>query len=218
MSPRFLPHILIAIWLVLPQARDLRARFIGNMGFAITDGIVTLMTDFPYESGYSGYMTYAAAEIRSDTDITIALITHRHADHWEPALFQRTNWNVIGPSDVVSSIAPERRLIAGRVPSAGLRIEALETPHAGIGHHSYLVTWHDRRLYFTGDTDSLDTLMATKSIDVAFVSPWLYAAALKRGQAIDAKRIVIYHHQTGETIPQCTGTCLVPRQGDRLRF
>jgi L-ascorbate metabolism protein UlaG (beta-lactamase superfamily) len=215
---RILPALLIAAGLAAPQPAQLSARFIGNMSFAITDGTTTVMTDFPYQSGYSGYMTYPASEIRSDTAQTISLITHRHADHWESALFARTNWKVIGPRDVVSSVAADRRLDPGEIVKGVLRVEPVATPHAGIGHDSYLVTWHGRRLWFTGDTESLDALTTTKNLDVAFVSPWLWASALKRGLTIDAKRIVIYHHPAGETVAQCTGRCTVPRQGDVLRF
>ena len=42
-----------------------------------------------------------------------------------------------------------------------------------MDHASYLVTWHGLRLYFTGDTDSVDQLLAMKDLDYAFVSPWL---------------------------------------------
>lgn len=45
----------------------LEARFIGNMSYVITDGTTTLFTDFPYQSGCSGYMAYDAREIRSAT-------------------------------------------------------------------------------------------------------------------------------------------------------
>lgn len=67
----------------LLQPGPLEVRFIGNMAVAVTDGTVTLVTDFPYESGYSGYMTYAPSAIRSTTGTTLALITHRHRDHWD---------------------------------------------------------------------------------------------------------------------------------------
>jgi len=209
--------LLVVSLAVVPQSPALEARFIGNMSFAITDGSTTMVTDFPYRSGYSGYMTYDAAEIRSGTAETIALVTHRHPDHWEPALFQRTGWRLIGPSDVVSSVPAARRLDPRSLTGA-LRVEPIATPHAGIGHDSYLVTWHGRRMHFTGDTESLDALIAAKQLDVAFVSPWLYRAAVARGRTIDAKRIVIYHHQQGEAVPQCTGRCEVPRPGTTLRF
>jgi L-ascorbate metabolism protein UlaG (beta-lactamase superfamily) len=215
---RVLPALILAAGLAAPQPAQLSARFIGNMAFAITDGTTTVMTDFPYQSGYSAYMTYPASEIRSDTAQTISLITHRHPDHWEPGLFARTNWKVIGPRDVVSGVAADRRLEPGEIVKGVLRVEPVATPHAGIGHDSYLVTWHGRRLWFTGDTESLDALSTTKSLDVAFVSPWLWSSALKRGLTIDAKRIVVYHHQAGETVAQCTGRCTVPRQGDVFKF
>jgi L-ascorbate metabolism protein UlaG (beta-lactamase superfamily) len=215
---RTITALLAAAWVVLPPPPALQARFIGNMAVAITDGTTTVITDFPYQSGASGYMTYPASEIRSSTAVTIALITHGHADHWAPALFERTAWKLIGPRDVASTVAADRRLDPRALAAPNLRIDPIATPHAGVGHDSYLVTWHGRRLYFTGDTESLDALVAANDLDAAFVSPWLFREALARGRTIDARRIVIYHHRAGETVPQCTGSCETPRQGDTLRF
>jgi L-ascorbate metabolism protein UlaG (beta-lactamase superfamily) len=203
----------------------LQARFIGNMAYAITDGTVTLFTDFPYESGYSVYMEYDPSEIRSPTKETIALVTHRHGDHWDRGLFARTDWHVIAPEDGLTDV-PAARVVRAlplqpartTITSGPIAIEALPTPHANIGHYSYLVTWHGRRFYFTGDTDSADQLLAVKNLDVAFVSPWLFERAARAGRRIDAKRIVIYHQTADERIAECRDTCRVPRQGETLTF
>lgn len=199
----------------------LEARFIGNMAYAITDGTSTLMSDFPYQSGYSRYMTYDAALIRSATapGTTLSLVTHRHLDHWEPALFGATDWKVAGPADVIAGVDPSRVVpLSGGGAFGGMRIDALETPHASVGHYSYIVTWHGRRLYFTGDTESTEALLAAKDLDVAFVSPWLYRAVVRARQRIDARQIVIYHQERGERIAECAQGCRVPAQGDVLRF
>jgi L-ascorbate metabolism protein UlaG (beta-lactamase superfamily) len=202
-----------------PPRPALEARFIGNMAFAITDGSVTLMTDFPYRSGYSVYMTYPPGDIQSNTPSTLSLITHRHGDHWEPALFNRTTWKVAGPADVTAAIAADRIVPLGPHTAFGpIAIERIETPHANIGHYSYIVTWHGRRLYFSGDTASTDSLAAAKRLDAAFVSPWIYQSMIKKGIRIDAKRVVIYHHQTGERVPGCNTGCSVPRQGSTIRL
>ena len=204
---------------VVAQRPALEARFIGNMSFAITDGATTLMTDFPYESGYSRYMTYTASEIRSSTTTTLSLITHRHRDHWEPSLFLKTNWKVAGPKDVTASLPADRVVpVMPRFTFAALTIEALETPHAGIGHYSYIVTWHGRRMYFSGDTDSAESLLAARGLDVAFVSPWQYRTALGKGGRIDAKHVVIYHHQSGEQVAECAAGCTQPQQGQTIRI
>ena len=196
----------------------LEARFIGNMAFAITDGTATLMTDFPYQSGYSRYMTYDPKMVRSATP-TLSLITHRHADHWERSLFTATDWKVAGPADVTFGILPSRVVQVARGGTFGpIGIEAIETPHASIGHYSYIVSWHGRRMYFSGDTESPDSLLAARSLDAAFVSPWQYRAALRSGKPIDARRIVIYHHESGEQVAECGSGCTMPKQGDVLRF
>lgn len=205
---------------------SLEARFIGNMAYAISDGATTLFTDFPYQSGYSDYMKYDAREIRSRTPRSVALITHRHSDHWDSALFSLTDWLVIGPADAVRGAAANRVLRSLPVVPApqsvnfeGMSIDALPTPHAGIGHYSYLVTWHGQRLYFTGDTDDAQALLTAKNLDVAFVSPWLFERARSSGRPIDARRIVIYHQDPGQTsLPGCSGVCSVPKQGDTFRL
>lgn len=202
----------------LAQRPVLEARFIGNMAFAISDGTVTLMSDFPYESGYSRYMTYAPENIHSTTPTTLSLITHRHGDHWKPALFAKTNWQVAGPNDVIAS-APAHRVVPlteTRTTFGPLEIERIETPHADVGHYSYIVTWHGKRMYFSGDTESSASLRAAKNLDVAFISPWIYRAVVRNNHVVDAKRIVIYHHESGESIPECRDRCSMPRQGDTI--
>jgi len=219
---RLVSVAIAVIWVTpLRGQPSLEARFIGNMAWSITDGTFTLMSDFPYDSGaIRGYMTYdAAAELRSSTAETLSLITHRHADHWSPTLFGKTNWKVVAPRDVTASVAHDRVVpVSPRFPLGPLQIDAIETPHAGIGHYSYVVTWHGRRLDFSGDTESPAHLLELGGLDVAFVSPWLYRAVLKTGGRVDARRVVISHHQPQEAVPDCRQGCHVPRQGETLRF
>ena len=203
----------------------LEARFIGNMAYAISDGRTTLFTDFPYQSGYSVYMDYDAAEIRASTPRVLALITHRHGDHWDRGLFEKTNWLVIAPVDAIGDVPVARVVRALPVAPArsttafeNLTIEAIPTPHANLGHYSYLVTWLDRRLYFTGDTEDASALLAAKNLDVAFVSPWLFARTQKSGRQIDARRILIYHQTVGDKVPGCVAPCSVPTQGQTLQL
>ena len=61
---------------------SLTATFIGNMAFADHGRRTTLYTDFPYESGYSGYMTYDFGAVPKAKD-SLCLITHRHRDHFD---------------------------------------------------------------------------------------------------------------------------------------
>lgn len=207
-----------AALIAFAQPPSIEARFIGNMAFAISDGAATVVTDFPYQSGYSGYMTYGAQDIRSTTAATLALISHRHADHWDRALFEKTGWKAAGPDDVVAALPAARVVALSPHGTFGpVQIERLETPHAGIGHYSYVLTWHGRRLYFSGDTESIEHLVALRDLDVAFVSPWLYRSVVRRGR-IDARRVVIYHHTAGEAVPECREGCLVPRQGQTIRI
>ena len=197
-------------WLLVSAATaqpvpSLTATFIGNMAFAITDGSTTLYTDFPYESGYSGYMTYDIDAVPKAKD-SLCLITHGHRDHFDSKLMATMSCRVIAPADATASLPAARVIaLAPRMTFRGIEIQRIETPHAKIGHDSYLVTWHGLRLYFTGDTESTDALLAQRDLDAAFVSPWLLDAVAKRGAKIDATRVIVYHHGRTRPCPRRPG-------------
>ncbi len=198
-----------------PKPIPLLATFIGNMAFAITDGTTTIYTDFPYESGYSGYMTYDFAAVPKARG-ALCLVTHGHRDHFDAPLFSKMDAMLIAPPDVEARVPKPRRIpFAPRMRYRDIEIEAQSTPHGPVGHASYLVTWHGLRLYFSGDTDNADQLLAMRDLDFAFVSPWLIQKIAETGRRIDARQVVCYHHQADETVPAFQNR-IVPRQGETL--
>jgi len=199
------------------EPAEIRARFIGNMALQLTDGRVTLRTDFPYESGYSGYMSWSDALVPPAAGEALCLVTHSHRDHFLAAVAARFCQKLVGPADVTAAL-PDRALPMGRTVSFGpLVITPLATPHARLEHYSYRVEWSGLRFYFTGDTEDPAELLRQRRLDAAFVSPWLLAAATKGGRRVDARRIVVYHHAKDEAVPEIQGREL-PRQGDELKF
>jgi L-ascorbate metabolism protein UlaG (beta-lactamase superfamily) len=199
------------------EPAEIRAHFIGNMALQLTDGRFTLRTDFPYESGYSGYMSWSDALVPPAAGEALCLVTHSHRDHFLAALAARFCQKLVGPADVTAAL-PDRALPMGRTVSFGpVVVTPLATPHARLEHYSYRVEWSGLRFYFTGDTDDPTELLRQRGLDVAFVSPWLLAAATKGGRRVDARRIVVYHHAKDEAVPELQGREL-PRQGDELKF
>lgn len=197
----------------LSFADNLTFQFIGNMAFYITDGKTSLYSDFPYESGAFGYMKYDLKSVKI-SDNGVSLITHAHRDHWANELFQPLKLKVIGSPEVLKGVDPSRIIpFAKEITYEGIHIEPFSTPHGNITHYSYLVTWHGIRMYFTGDTEELKTLLAMKNLDVAFLSPWLARSLSTQKQTVDAKKIVIYHHQNGEKVEAPKGG-IVPKQGE----
>ena len=144
-------------------------------------------------------------------------MTHGHRDHFDAQLFARMDALLIAPPSV------EARVLAGtgrsrlrrRCSTATSRSRRSRRRTGTIEHTSYLVTWRGLRLYFTGDTDSADRLLATKNLDVAFVSPWLIAKVAGAKGRIDARQIVCYHHQADEKVAALQDR-IVPRQGETL--
>src|SRR5262249_47901884 len=197
----------------------LTARFIGNMAFVITDGRTTLFTDFPYEPGAFGYMTYDFASVPEPPG-SPCLTTPRHRGHSDAALFAKMppDTGIVAPPALAATLPAGRVLPFGpKIVYRDLTIEPVETPHGTIAHASYLVTWHGRRLYFTGDTDRYDDLVSRHGLDDAFVSPWLLAAIVRNGKSIDARRLIVYPHKPDETIARLPSAFVViPKQGETL--
>ena len=193
-------------------APKLQAQFIGNMAFAITDGKTVIYTDFPYESGAFGYMSYDFARIPKAPG-SLFLITHGHKDHFDPALFAKMDGKVIAPPKLAATL-PAARVIpfAPKMTYRDITVESYPTPHGDTDHASYLVTWHGLRLYFTGDTESTDQLLAMKNLDDAFVSPWLLEKVAQKKGRIDARTVICYHHRGDEKIPDVQNP-IVPRPG-----
>ena len=193
----------------------LRAEFIGNMAFAITDGKTTLYTDFPYESGYSGYMAYDFGSVNLAPN-ALCLVTHGHRDHFDAGLFAKMDAKIIAPPKLAATLPPERVItFAPRMTYRDILVEALDTPHRNVDHRSYLVTWRGLRLYFTGDTDSTARLLAMRDLDYAFVSPWLLEMAAAQNGRIDAGTVVVYHQTSDEKVPLIQDR-VVLRQGETL--
>jgi len=213
------PALCATLFLTPPfgGGNSLQFTFIGNESFLISDGDTALLTDFPYASGAFGYMSYNLGALHLP-DQGLCLITHGHADHFDATLFRKTNFSIIAPPSVLAGLDPARRIaFANEMTYKGVTIRAFRTPHGEIEHYSYLVLWHGRKLYFTGDTDDLAELQRQTDLDVAFVTPWLLEAMQKQKLRIGARQVVVYHHREGENVPRYQN-CRVPKQRESFEL
>lgn len=174
---------------------SLHVRFIGNEGVSLSDGATTLLTDLPYVSGAFGYMHYRPEQLRPEGPV-VSVVTHRHDDHFSPALFRERDWQIVGPEEVTAAL-PAARVLSLRdtVAVGAFRIVPLRTPHSDTEHYSYLITWRGVRLYFVGDTEDPTRLLATPDLDVVFITSWLSCTVEARGATVDAARLILYHQR-----------------------
>lgn len=196
------------------RADSLTIRFIANEAVSLSDGTLTLVLDFPYQPGYSRYMTYPDTALNIQGNV-VAVITHRHRDHFAEERFLPTTWRIVGPREVTQSL-PTNRVVpldsVVRINDAVIR--PIATPHAGVEHYSYLIEWKGKRFFFVGDTGDPAALLRSGPLDMAFVSSWLLNAARKDGRSVPARQVVLYHHASvqGEI---CT-PCVIPMPGATL--
>jgi len=173
------------------QTNEIKIRFIGNCGLYLTDGNTNLYVDFPYKSGAHKYMKYNTNQLGNIKENSIFLFTHRHSDHYSRKLVRKMrkkyngeiygNWNVNELDKLNNKIDD-------------FSIQAIKTPHRfTFKHYSYLITWHNKKIYLTGDTGSLEAISKIKGIDLLFTNPWLFTSAQSEKIKLDAKIIALYH-------------------------
>lgn len=179
------------------QSPNITAKFIGNCGMFLSDGDSHLYVDFPYKSGAFNYMEYDASEIDSIEENAVFLFTHHHNDHYSRKLMRKVkkrkggkvfgNWN----TDELDSL------------NESFSIEAIKTSHNfSLKHYSYVITWHGKRFYFSGDTETIDEALKIENIDWAFITPWMSNSLVRAQKKLDAKMIALYHLYPTQKLPE----------------
>ena len=184
------------------QSKEIQIEFLGNCGLYLTDGTTNIYTDFPYKSGAHGYMEFDESELDSVKDNSIFIFTHKHSDHYSKNNLKRVIKEKGGKKYGVSNISELEQL---STTLNDFDIKAFKTKHKVFGinfrHYSYLITWHGKRIYLSGDTTNPETIGQVKNIDLAFIPYWLYENAKEQNVEIDADEIGIYHLHPLEITP-----------------
>lgn len=191
---------LVILNVTYSQSGEIKIKFIGNCGLHLTDGSFNIYMDFPYKSGAHRYMQYDSVELDSIKNNSIFIFTHRHTDHYSARLVKRIkkdyngkvygNWNIKKLQEINATITE-------------FSIQAIQTSHSfTIKHYSYLMIWHNKKFYFSGDTGNSDELSKLKQIDWAFMNPWLLMNAKSEKITIDAKMFGVYHLYPFQKLPE----------------
>ncbi|MFL0351990.1 MBL fold metallo-hydrolase [Xanthomarina sp. GH4-25] len=178
----------------LSQSKQIQIEFIGNCGLHMTDGTTNFYIDFPYKSGAHGYMEFNDSELDSIQENSIFIFTHNHSDHYSKKNLKKVMKNKGGQTYGVSNISELEKLGES---IENFEIQAFKTDHTVFGisfrHYSYLITWHNKKIYLSGDTTEPETLSQMEEIDLAFVPYWILKNAKDQNITIDAKMFAIYH-------------------------
>jgi hypothetical protein len=173
------------------QSNEIKIRYIGNCGLHITDGVNHILTDFPYKSGAHNYAEYDDSEIDSLKENSFYIFTHKHSDHYSNKLLKNViktkNGKAFGPWNI-----SELEKLGKIIPN--FEIIAFKTKHTfSLNHYSYLITWHNKKIFLSGDTKDVDIIGKMTNLDWAFVPSWLVIEINENDLKIDSKMIGIYH-------------------------
>jgi L-ascorbate metabolism protein UlaG (beta-lactamase superfamily) len=176
------------------QKTQIQIQFIGNCGLYLSDGNLNVYIDFPYKSGAHKYMEYDASEIDSIKENSIFIFTHKHSDHYSKSLTSTLTGEKYGPWNI-----PQLTAINDTVNS--FSVEAFKTNHLfSLRHYSYLITWHGKKIFLSGDTKTTTTILDRKNMDWVFIPSWLVTQVNQTNKTIDTKHIGIYHIGPGDDV------------------
>jgi hypothetical protein len=182
------------------QTNAITVRFIGNCGLYLTDGTSNIYFDFPYKSGAHHYSEYNLSELDSVKDHPVFIYTHRHSDHFSGRLVRKSAKKLDGQ---IFTPRNAEKLKDLNKELTDFTIETIHTKHHfSFNHYSYLVTWHNKKIFISGDTENSETLASFKGLDWAFVPVWLLMDAKEKGINLkdNSKILAIYHIGPGDKI------------------
>ena len=196
------------------QRGELKIRFISNCGLLITDGTTNIYSDFPYRSGAFIYDKFDKSELDSIKENSIFIFTHKHGDHYSRknmrSISKHKNGKKYGKWDI-----SELENLSNTIPD--FEIKAFKNKHKfSFVHYSYLITWHGKKIYLSGDTESTSTIEQMKDMDWAFVPGWLLKSIFRNKIEIDAKMLGLYHIGRNDDIQISHPKILVLDRYDKL--
>lgn len=175
------------------QTNAITVRFIGNCGLYMTDGTSNIYLDFPYKSGAHHYMEYNLAELDSVKNHPVFIYTHRHSDHFSGRLVRKLSKKLDGQIFTPKNAESLKKL---HTQLTDFTIEIIHTKHRfSFNHYSYVITWHNKKIFISGDTENSDILLPLKNFDWAFVPAWLIRDAAEKGIKLQdiSRMFAIYH-------------------------
>ncbi|MFT6166213.1 MAG: hypothetical protein ACJAV5_000098 [Vicingaceae bacterium] len=175
----------------LSQSNEIKIKFISNCGLLITDGTTNIYSDFPYRSGAFIYDKFDSSELDSIKENSIFIFTHKHGDHYSKknmrSILKNKGGKKYGKWNIV-----ELENLSNTIPD--FKIKSFKNKHKfSFAHYSYLITWHGKKIYLSGDTESTSTIQQIKSMDWAFIPGWLLKSIFRNNIEIDTKMIDLYH-------------------------
>ena len=164
----------------------------------MTDGTINIYSDFPYRSGAFIYDKFDQSELDSIKKNSIFLFTHTHGDHYSRknmrVVLKNKNGKKYGKWNI-----KELKNLEKTIPD--FKIKAIKTKHKfSSKHYSYLITWHGKKIFLSGDAESTKTIEEIKEMDWAFVPGWLLISIFKNKIELDTKMIALYHVAKGDSI------------------
>jgi hypothetical protein len=209
----FIVFLLLFSGSTISQTNQLTITYIGNCGLHITDGETHIYTDFPYKSGAHHYAEYDAAQLDSIKENPYFIFTHKHSDHYYKGkvnkILKEKNGSKYGKWNI-----PALEKLGDSIPD--FKIEAFKTKHRfSFSHYSYLITWHGKKIYLSGDTESAETILEMTDLEWAFIPAWLILDIQDSDKKFDTNMIGIYHIGPGDDV-NITGdkVLMLKKQGE----
>lgn len=102
-------------------------------------------------------------------------------------------------------------------------VHAVPVPYGDTAHYSYLVSWNDRRIWFSGLATDPAALLAATDLDLVFLTPAMASAIEATGKRMNTRMMVLYPLPDGYDRYNATAPCdyckvLAPKVGETVQL
>jgi len=153
-------------------------------------------------------------------NIDLILLTDIHGDHLNVKVLNHVvneNTRILAPQAVIAKLPAKLQKMATRIDNMdvlktmGINIEAIamynlpkskKAKHIKGRGNGYVLTFSNKRVYFSGDTADIKEMRELKDIDIAFVCmnlPYTMSVASAASAVLDFKPKIVYpYHYRGK--------------------
>ena len=147
----------------------------------------------------------------------LVLFTHAHDDHFNRKEVRSRKLKAAGPFGI-RCYAHDYITIDQLNRSGAWHITAFKTKHTlCLEHYSYVLEWHDTRIFISGDTKDISVLRKISNIDILISNPLFLKGIAKIKRINDFKKIILCHFRTKSKIAhKAHKKIIVPKQGKTI--
>ncbi len=193
-----LPILLAFVLPLFGSGQEIDLKYLGNCAYRIRLDSVEIFTDFPYQPGAYGYMTFDIDSAGLDKPNQYLLFTHKHKDHYWGKMVRKSGLKKFTP---FLPNGKKKKLLRELAGKHGIVIKSFKTRHRySFKHRSLAIEWKGKKIFIFGDTErEFPGYLNSDTLDLVFACGWQVPQLQAQNHDYRFRNVVVYHLRQQES-------------------